>query len=123
MEKRAKYDVIQLVRNIEEVGTSRTAFRFMYGAFLKEALHLLRNDDLIAPGHDMGNTANTWRELSHLGVKIFRSSLFNRRIFFPFRKYLPIELIVKSICSENRTIFTGDFFGHSVADIVYFCTW
>lgn len=72
-EKKARYYVLQLVRNIEEVGTSGAAFRFMYGAFLKEAGELLKIDELTGAGHDMGITANKWRELSHEGVRVFRN--------------------------------------------------
>jgi hypothetical protein len=62
--KKAAFNLIQLVRTVEEFGTAGAGFRFIYGAFLKEAGELLHHDILLETSMDMGETANLWREFS-----------------------------------------------------------
>jgi hypothetical protein len=62
--KKALFNLIQLVRTVEEFGTAGAGFRYIYGAFLKESGDLLKNDLLLETAAEMGQTANLWREFS-----------------------------------------------------------
>jgi hypothetical protein len=62
--KKAAFNLIQLVRTIEEFGTGGAAFRYLYGAFLKEAGELLKHDLLLETSFEMGETGNQWRDFS-----------------------------------------------------------
>ncbi len=60
----ASFNLIQLVRTVEEFGTGGAAFRFIYGSFLKEAGEKLNHDTLLETSIEMGETGNLWREFS-----------------------------------------------------------
>ena len=60
----ASFNLIQLVRTVEEFGTGGAAFRFIYGSFLKEAGEKLNHDMLLEASLEMGETGNLWREFS-----------------------------------------------------------
>ena len=62
--KKAAFNLIQLVRTVEEFGTGGAAFRFIYGSFLKEAGEKLNHDILLETSIEMGETGNLWREFS-----------------------------------------------------------
>jgi hypothetical protein len=62
--KKAAFNLIQLVRTIEEFGTGGAAFRYIYGAFLKEAGEMLGHDLLLETSLEMGEAGNLWRDFS-----------------------------------------------------------
>jgi hypothetical protein len=62
--KKAAFNLIQLVRTVEEFGTGGAAFRYIYGAFLKEAGEMLKHDLLLETAVEMGETGNLWRDFS-----------------------------------------------------------
>jgi hypothetical protein len=68
-EETANYYLGQLLLMLEEAGTGGAGFRFIYGAFLKEAGELLNNHKLYDLSKEMGETANLWRHFSSLGAK------------------------------------------------------
>ena len=53
----------------EEFGTGGAGFRYIYGAFLKEAGELYKNDTLLEAADMMGKTANMWREFNYIGAR------------------------------------------------------
>ncbi|MCX6250649.1 MAG: BtrH N-terminal domain-containing protein [Bacteroidetes bacterium] len=71
--KNAAFNLIQLIRTVEEFGTGGAAFRYLYGAFLKEAGELLKNDELLKLSFDMGEAGNLWRDLSIRGGRFVKN--------------------------------------------------
>ena len=59
----------QLILMQEEVGTGGSGYRFIYGAFLKEAAKRFNNPEMNELSKEMGITANKWREFSYLGSR------------------------------------------------------
>jgi hypothetical protein len=72
-EQKATYYLMQFVRSIEEFGTGGAGFRFIYGAFLKEAGDRLNHDGLREASAEMGETANHWREFSYRGARFIKN--------------------------------------------------
>lgn len=69
----ANYYLGQMLFMLEEAGTGGAGFRFIYGAFLKEAAEKLDNHKLDDIANEMGETANLWRHFSALGAKNCKS--------------------------------------------------
>jgi len=67
--EKASFYLGQILRLAEEIGTGGAGFRYIYGAFLKEAGELYRNDELLAASDIMGKAANRWREFTYLGAR------------------------------------------------------
>ncbi len=59
----------QLILLQEEIGTGGSGYRYIYGAFLKEAAKRFNNPDFDELSKEMGITANKWREFSYLGSR------------------------------------------------------
>jgi hypothetical protein len=68
-EKTANYYLGQMLLLMEEAGTGGAGFRYIYGAFLKEAGELLDNQKLLDLSKEMGETANLWRQFAVMGAK------------------------------------------------------
>lgn len=66
----ASFYLGQILRMAEDFGTGGAGFRFIYGAFLKEA-GIIFNDhsELLEAADMMGKTANKWREFTYLGAR------------------------------------------------------
>jgi len=69
----ANYYLGQLLFMLEEAGTGGAGFRFIYGAFLKEAGEKLDNHKLYDLSKEMGETANLWRYFASIGAKNCKS--------------------------------------------------
>jgi hypothetical protein len=65
----AARNLAQVVLTLEEVGTGGSGYRFIYGAFLKEAAPLLNRPELVELSKEMGSIANQWREFSYLSAR------------------------------------------------------
>ena len=60
----------QILRMAEDFGTGGAGFRYIYGAFLKEAGELFNNHtELLQASDMMGKTANKWREFTYIGAR------------------------------------------------------
>ncbi|MFH1159920.1 MAG: BtrH N-terminal domain-containing protein [bacterium] len=66
---KASFYLGQILRMAEEVGTGGAGFRFIYGAFLKEAGEKFNVPGLLEAADKMGKTANKWREFSYIGAR------------------------------------------------------
>jgi hypothetical protein len=67
--EKASFYLGQILRMSEEFGTGGAGFRYIYGAFLKEAGELYKNDTLLEAADMMGKTANKWREFNYIGAR------------------------------------------------------
>lgn len=65
----ASFYLGQILRMAEDFGTGGAGFRYIYGAFLKEAGEKFRNDTLLEASDMMGKTANRWREFTYVGAR------------------------------------------------------
>ncbi|MBA5792110.1 BtrH N-terminal domain-containing protein [Flavobacterium sp. xlx-214] len=61
---KANYNLANLVRMQEEIGTGGGGFRFIYAAFLQEAGVYLKNDELIALSKEMAAIGDNWRDFA-----------------------------------------------------------
>ena len=71
--EKASFYLGQILRMSEEVGSGGAGFRFIYGAFLKEAGEKFNNPDLMEVSELMGIAANKWREFSYIGARNCKS--------------------------------------------------
>jgi hypothetical protein len=67
--EKASFYLGQILRMAEDFGTGGAGFRFIYGAFLKEAGEKFSNDTLLEASDMMGKTANRWREFTYVGAR------------------------------------------------------
>jgi hypothetical protein len=67
--EKASFYLGQILRLAEEIGTGGAGFRYIYGAFLKEAGELFSNDELLTASDMMGKAANRWREFAYIGAR------------------------------------------------------
>lgn len=67
--EKASFYLGQILRMAEEVGSGGAGFRFIYGAFLKEAGERLNIPELTEAADEMGKIANKWREFSYMGAR------------------------------------------------------
>lgn len=61
---KANYNLANLVRMQEEIGTGGGGFRFIYAAFLQEAGVYLKNDEVIALSKEMAAIGDNWRDFA-----------------------------------------------------------
>jgi hypothetical protein len=67
--EKASFYLGQILRMAEDFGTGGAGFRYIYGAFLKEAGETYSNDTLLEAADMMGKTANRWREFTYIGAR------------------------------------------------------
>ena len=67
--EKASFYLGQILRMAEDFGTGGAGFRYIYGAFLKEAAELFDNKDLFEASDMMGKTANRWREFTYISAR------------------------------------------------------
>lgn len=68
--EKASFYLGQILRMAEDFGTGGAGFRYIYGAFLKEAGELFGNHtELLEAADIMGKTANKWREFTYIGAR------------------------------------------------------
>ena len=72
-DEKAMFYLLQFVRSIEEFGTGGAGYRYMYGAFLKEAADLFKHDGLHSDAFRMGEIADLWRDFSYRSARFFKS--------------------------------------------------
>jgi hypothetical protein len=65
----ASFYLGQILRMAEDFGTGGAGFRYIYGAFLKEAGEKFDNKILLEASDLMGKTANKWREFTYIGAR------------------------------------------------------
>ena len=65
----ASFYLGQILRMAEDFGTGGAGFRYIYGAFLKEAGERFSNDTLLEASDMMGKTANRWRDFTYMGAR------------------------------------------------------
>ena len=65
----ASFYLGQILRMAEDFGTGGAGFRYIYGAFLKEAGEKFGNDTLLEASDMMGKTANRWRDFTYVGAR------------------------------------------------------
>jgi len=63
----------QIVRAQEEIGTGGAGFRFMYGAFLQEAAHILNKPELRDLSIEMAGIGDLWREFAVITGRIVKN--------------------------------------------------
>jgi hypothetical protein len=66
---KAAYYLGQMLRMEEEFGTAGAGYRYIYGAFLKEAAEVMNKPVLKEISDEMGENANKWREFSYYGSR------------------------------------------------------
>ena len=67
---KASFYLGQILRMAEDFGTGGAGFRYIFGAFLKEAGELFNNHETLLEASDMmGKTANKWREFTYIGAR------------------------------------------------------
>jgi len=61
---KANYNLVNLIRMQEEIGTGGGGFRFIYAAFLQEAADYLKNDGLKELAAEMAVIGDKWRDFA-----------------------------------------------------------
>lgn len=72
-ERKALLALGNLIRMQEEIGTGGGGFRFMYAAFLKEASHLLNNEELAKLSQELTGIGDKWRDFAYRVAKIIKN--------------------------------------------------
>jgi hypothetical protein len=72
-EKAAAYNLGQVIRMLEEIGTGGAGFRFIYAAFLQESAGYLNNPQLNALSAEMTAVGDLWREFAVLAARCFKN--------------------------------------------------
>lgn len=72
-EKTARQYLLQQLQMLEIAGTGGSGYRYMYGAFLKEASGILKQDWLAEAGLEMGHIGDHWRKYSHTGAHYLKT--------------------------------------------------
>jgi hypothetical protein len=67
--EKAAFYLGQILRMAEDFGTGGAGFRYIYGAFLKEAGEKFNHQELSEASDMMGKTANKWREFTYAGAR------------------------------------------------------
>ncbi len=70
--RRAKQNLAQVIRMLEEIGTGGAGFRFIYGAFLQEAAGVTGIDALNDYSRRMTEIGDLWREFAYKASRIIK---------------------------------------------------
>ena len=70
--RRAKLNLAQIIRMLEEIGTGGAGFRFVYGAFLQEAADLTGIENLNLFSKRITEIGDLWREFAYKASRIFK---------------------------------------------------
>lgn len=98
--KVANYYLGQMLLMLEEAGTGGAGFRFIYGAFLKEAGEKLDNTKLYDLSKEMGETANLWRHFAALGAKNCKAK---GGVVTPYEE---LSKLLIEISKKEKNVFT-----------------
>lgn len=71
-ERKARLNLAQVIRMLEEIGTGGAGFRFIYGAFLQEASTMTGVVELNAYSKRMTEIGDLWRMFAYKGSRIIR---------------------------------------------------
>ena len=69
---KANYNLANLVRMQEEIGTGGGGFRFIYAAFLQEAGNYLKNDQLLELSKEMAAIGDKWRDFAVEASRVYK---------------------------------------------------
>lgn len=69
---KANYNLANLVRMQEEIGTGGGGFRFIYAAFLQEAGEYLNNSELIKLSQEMATIGDKWRDFAVEASRVYK---------------------------------------------------
>jgi len=72
-DKLAAYNLGQVVRMLEEIGTGGAGFRFIYAAFLQESADILEKPWLNDVSAEMTAVGDLWREFAVLAARCFKN--------------------------------------------------
>lgn len=72
-EQKAAYNLGQVIRMLEEIGTGGAGFRFIYAAFLQEAAGILEKPWLNDISAEMTAVGDKWREFAVLAARCFKN--------------------------------------------------
>lgn len=70
--QKAKLNLSQVIRMLEEIGTGGAGFRFMYAAFLQESATITGIEELNDFSRRMTEIGDLWREFSYKGSRIIK---------------------------------------------------
>lgn len=70
--RRAKLNLAQVIRMLEEIGTGGAGFRFIYGAFLQEAAEVTGIKELNDYSQRITDIGDLWREFAYKASRIFK---------------------------------------------------
>lgn len=69
---KANYNLANLVRMQEEIGTGGGGFRFIYAAFLQESGNYLKNDQLLELSKEMAAIGDKWRDFAVEASRVYK---------------------------------------------------
>lgn len=98
--RKARLNLAQVVRMLEEIGTGGAGFRFMFGAFLQEAAIATGIDEFKDYSKRITKTGDLWREFAYGASKIIKNRNDNEYTFDGLGDLL------ERIASEEREFFT-----------------
>jgi hypothetical protein len=70
--RKAGLNLAQLIRMLEEIGTGGAGFRYMYAAFLQEAVPLTNILELKEISREMTQVGDMWRDFAYKAARIFK---------------------------------------------------
>jgi hypothetical protein len=70
--RRARQNLAQVIRMLEEIGTGGAGFRFIYGAFLQEAADVTGIVELNDYSQRMTSIGDLWREFAYKASRIIK---------------------------------------------------
>ena len=70
--RRAKLNLAQVIRMLEEIGTGGAGFRFMYGAFLQEAADVTGIDKFNEFSKRITDIGDMWRTFAYKASRIYK---------------------------------------------------
>ncbi len=77
--RRAKLNLAQVIRMLEEIGTGGAGFRFLYGAFLQEAAERTGLTVLNDFSRRITEIGDLWREFAYTSARIFKQRSDNEK--------------------------------------------
>ena len=77
--RRAKLNLAQVIRMLEEIGTGGAGFRFLYGAFLQEAAERTGLTILNDFSRRITEIGDLWREFAYTAARIFKQRSDNQK--------------------------------------------
>lgn len=98
--RRAKQNLAQVIRMLEEIGTGGAGFRFIYGAFLQEAAEKTGESCLNDYSARMTAIGDLWREFAYKASRIVKHRAGENYT------YDELGDLLKTIGNEEKAFFT-----------------